>query len=87
MFLIKTSKKVEKSIDKMPDFYRKDIREAIAALMEEPVPAALYDIRKLSGGEDSYRIRIGGIRISYTVFWELKEIHIFEIEWRGRAYR
>ncbi|MDE1871755.1 MAG: hypothetical protein KGI06_05975 [Candidatus Micrarchaeota archaeon] len=67
MFSIKASKKVEKSIDKMPDFHKKGIKEVIIALAEEPVPAAAYDVRKLSGGEDSYRIRIGGIRISYTV--------------------
>lgn len=85
--MVKASKRVEKSIDKMPDFYKKDIREVIATLAEEPVPATVYDVRKLGGGENSYRIRIGSIRISYTVIREIKEVHIFEIEWRGGAYK
>ena len=41
----------------------------------------------LGGMEDTYRVRIGDIRISYVVFWQAQEIRIFEIKWRGKAYK
>lgn len=87
MFLVKIEKRAEKSALKMPSHYRKRIAELIDYLSNDAVPSELYDIRKLEGWEDSYRVRIGGIRISYRVFWDRKEIEVVEIEWRGGAYK
>ena len=46
-----------------------------------------YDITKLGGMEDTYRIRIGDIRISYRVDWVSKRIEVLGIDWRGGAYK
>jgi mRNA-degrading endonuclease RelE of RelBE toxin-antitoxin system len=87
LFIIKTERKAVKSYKKMPEFYRKDIYELGKVLKFNPVPAKQYDITKLGGYDSAYRIRFGGIRVSYQVFWDEKEIHIFEIKWRGGAYK
>ena len=50
------------------------------------MPAKSYDVKKLEGGSADYRIRLGDIRIIYTVKWDLQQIEILKIEWRGNAY-
>jgi len=59
----------------------------LGALGQNPVPAPEYDVKKLAGMHDTYRIRIGGIRIEYKVDWESKRIGVLRIEFRGRAYQ
>lgn len=80
------SRKAEKSALKMPEHYRRRIKELLEILEDNPVPVEFYDTVKMGGGNDDYRIRIGDIRIIYSIFWDLKEIQILKIEWRGRAY-
>lgn len=87
MFLIKVDKKAEKSYLKMPEFYRRRVAELGKVLKVKPVPAQEYDVSKLGGFEDTYRIRIGGIRIIYKVEWTAQQIAIIKIEWRGGAYK
>jgi len=53
---------------------------------ENPVPAEYYDIKKLKGYRDTYRARIGDIRIIYEILWNQKKVHILTIEQRERAY-
>ncbi len=85
--MIKTDRKVEKSYRKLPEFYRRRIFGLGQVLAIKPVPVHDYDVTKLGGTEDTYRVRIGDIRISYVVFWAKQEIHISEIKWRGKAYK
>jgi mRNA interferase RelE/StbE len=86
LFFVKVSKKAEKSLLKMPDHYKKRVKELLMILENEPVPATSYDILKLEPSDNWYRIRIGDIRIVYEVGWDLEKIEIMKIEWRGRAY-
>ena len=39
----------------------------LEALSQNPAPVPEYDVRKLAGMHDTYRIRIGEIRIEYEV--------------------
>ncbi|MGI0141910.1 MAG: type II toxin-antitoxin system RelE family toxin [Candidatus Micrarchaeales archaeon] len=87
MFQLIVAPRAVKSSRRMPSHYKKRIAEVIDVLSKNPIPSELYDIKKLGGREDSYRIRIGDIRVSYTVMWNIKEVHVSEIEWRGSAYR
>ncbi|MGH2639854.1 MAG: type II toxin-antitoxin system RelE family toxin [Rhabdochlamydiaceae bacterium] len=80
------SKKAGKSALKMPKHYQKRIKEFLLALENDPVPAKLYDTDKMGDWEHAYRVRIGDIRITYRIFWDLHEIKVLEIEWRGKAY-
>ncbi len=71
----------------MPAHYQERIEKLLLELENGPVPAKTYDIEKMEGIEDTYRIRVGDIRIQYTVLWKTKEIDVLKISWRGRAYK
>lgn len=49
MFLVKVSKKAGKSAIKMPEHYKKRIKELLLNLESEPVPAKLYDTKNWKG--------------------------------------
>jgi len=53
---------------------------------ENPVPAEYYDIRKLKGYKNTYRARIGDVRVIYEVLWNLKRVNVLLIERRERVY-
>ena len=44
---------------------------------ENPVPAEYYDIRKLKGYKNTYRARIGDVRVIYEVLWNLKRFMFY----------
>jgi mRNA interferase RelE/StbE len=61
------------------------ILKKLTELSENPLPR---ETRMVEGQkEKTYRIRVGDIRILYTVFWKEKLIIISIIDWRSRAYR
>jgi mRNA-degrading endonuclease RelE of RelBE toxin-antitoxin system len=70
----------------MPEHYIRRVLLAFEALTQNPAPAPEYDVKKLSGMHDTYRIRIGEVRIEYEVDWGSKRIGILAIEFRERAY-
>jgi mRNA-degrading endonuclease RelE of RelBE toxin-antitoxin system len=49
-------------------------------------PAEYYDIKKLKGYTDTYRARIGDVRVIYEILWDPKKVHVLLIERRERAY-
>jgi len=56
-------------------------------LSQDPAPVPEYDVKKLVGMQDTYRIRIGDTRIEYDVNWESKKVRVLVVEFRGRAYK
>jgi len=71
----------------MPDHYVRRVLLAFEALTQNPAPAPEYDVKKLVGTHDIYRVRIGEIRIEYEVDWESKQIGVLAVEFRERAYK
>jgi len=71
----------------MPNHYAHKVILAFEALAQNPAPTPEYQVKKLRGLKDTYRIRIGDIRIEYGVKWESRRINIFAVEFRARAYR
>jgi Plasmid stabilisation system protein. len=43
-------------------------------------------VRKLQGAPGGYRVRVGKWRILYTVDDQAKEIHVYQIKPRSKAY-
>jgi len=86
LFQVIISQKARKSIKKLPEHYRRRIIELLLILRENPVPAEHYDIKKIKGYTDTYRARIGDIRIIYEILWNQKRAHILIIAPRERAY-
>jgi mRNA interferase RelE/StbE len=56
------------------------IKEVLLAIKSDPVPYKRFDVVKLRGYANVYRIRIGDIRIVYEVDWEERRI-ILHICW------
>jgi mRNA-degrading endonuclease RelE of RelBE toxin-antitoxin system len=86
LFEVAISSRARKSSKKLPENYKRRIVELLLILRENPVPAEYYDIKKLKGCTDTYRARIGDLRVIYEVVWDLKKVHVLVIEHRKRAY-
>ena len=83
MFAVELSRRAKKEFDAI---YDKRIEEVLKYLEFDPVPAKRYDAKKLEGLKDTFRIRIGKIRIVYTIIWKDKIILVSRVEKRGTAY-
>ena len=83
MFIVELSRRASKELDSLED---ERLREILEHLKLDPVPAKFYDVRKLEGSKNSFRIRIGKIRILYTIIWKDKVILVSRIEKRGTVY-
>ena len=86
LFEVAISNRARKSLRRLPEHYARRAILAFEALKQNPAPVPEYDVRKLHGLKDVYRIRIGDIRIEYEVAWESRLISILVVESRSRAY-
>lgn len=85
MFEIRFSNKSEKFIKKCDEKIKQRLKEMFLRLQEAPVPAKEYDLKKISGKDDTYRIRLSRYRVTYSVFWEEKIIRVLFIERRHES--
>ncbi|MEK6843446.1 MAG: type II toxin-antitoxin system RelE/ParE family toxin [Candidatus Micrarchaeota archaeon] len=85
MFDVRLSNSVVKFLNRANPNLRKRVKAAYKILTENPVPASDYDLVKLSGSENKYRIRLSSYRLIYSVLWDEKVINILEIERRGET--
>jgi len=83
VFEIRLSSRAKKEFDKLKD---KKIEEALKVLTSDPLPAKLYDVKKLKSLKDTFRIRIGKTRIVYTIIWKDKIILVSRIGLRESVY-
>ena len=86
MYRVVLTKRATKELEKAPDHIRKRAIEAIDALQESLAPIKLFDVKKLKGQQDTFRIRIGEWRIIYEFKRKEPIIVVYEIAPRGRAY-
>jgi mRNA-degrading endonuclease RelE of RelBE toxin-antitoxin system len=86
LFQVIASQKARKAIKKLPEHYKRRIVELLMIFRENPVPAEYYDIKKLKGHTDTYRARIGDMRVIYEILWDLKRVHVLLIEPRESAF-
>ena len=87
LFKVKIKRRAVKTLERLPEHYKLKVLEALDKLKTDPVPFRDYDIKKLKGFEDTFKIRIGDIRVVYTINWGSKTIIIHFIGYRGRAYK
>jgi Cytotoxic translational repressor of toxin-antitoxin stability system len=69
-----------------PKSYLKRFSELVDLLKLNPVPWKEFDIKKVAGAEDTYRVRIGGFRVIYYVDKIDKTVHILRFDSRSRVY-
>lgn len=77
IFIGNAAKKALKNLNK-PIVQK--INKAILYLRNSPVPVKEYDIKRVEGTEDIYRLRISRYRIVYRVHWDNKAINVIKIE-------
>ncbi len=86
MFTIKVKKSAVKSIKELSGREKERVREVINTIELDPVPFKKYDLKKLKGRQDTYRIRAVRIRIVYEVKLLERLIIIDYIGFREKAY-
>ena len=87
MFEIVIHKKFSTKLKEMekPVLYK--IADLFENLRVNPIPWKKFDIKKIKGEENIYRVRIGKYRLIYFVDKSNKRIHVLKIETREKAYR
>jgi mRNA interferase RelE/StbE len=86
LYRVVLTNKASKGLERAPDHIRKKAFEALDALQESFAPVKQFDVKKLKGFDDTFRIRIGDWRIIYELRRKEKTIVVYEIASRGRAY-
>jgi mRNA interferase RelE/StbE len=86
MISVLLSRRAERDIKSAPANDRRRIFKAIECLESTYFPDR-YDIRKMKGFKESYRIRIGSWRILYRVDYQEKRIYVGGILKRSQAYK
>lgn len=84
MYHLKLSKDSEKFLKKVDKVTQKRVKKALFEIMESPYSAT--NITKLTG-QDSYRKKVGNIRIVYDVVNEELIVHVINIDYRGNVYK
>ena len=87
LFKVKVKRRAVRTLERLPKDYRLRVLEVLDKLRTNPLPFRDYDIKKLKGFEDTFRIRLGDIRIVYTIDWSSKIITVHFVGPRGRAYK
>jgi mRNA-degrading endonuclease RelE of RelBE toxin-antitoxin system len=86
LFEVTIALRARKALKRLPEHYRRRLIELLLILRENPVPAEYYDIKKLKGYTDTYRARIGDVRVIYEISWNQRAINVLWIEPRESAY-
>jgi mRNA interferase RelE/StbE len=77
-------KSAEKSLAVIPGKIAEKIVLKVYALKDEPRPDG---VKKLSGSENLYRIRIGDYRVIYSIYDNILLIEVIRIGHRRDIYR
>jgi len=86
MYNIEFSRKAAKYYQRADNIIIKRLNLAFTRLAEDPFQ--LYNIKKLSGElKGSYRLRLGDMRIIYSVDAEKNIVFIEDIGFRGDVYK
>ena len=86
MFNVKIKRKALKNLAKIDLEQKRNLKETILLLKTDPLPFKKTDICKLKGYDNTYRIRVGSIRIVYDVLWTQKTILIHYVGTMEKAY-
>ncbi|MEM1514365.1 MAG: type II toxin-antitoxin system RelE/ParE family toxin [Candidatus Thermoplasmatota archaeon] len=87
MFEVFIHKKFAKKLKEIEKPFLERIANFLDTLKEEPVPWRKFDIKKIEGEKNTYRVRIGKYRLIYFVDKNNKMIHILKIETREKVYK
>ena len=81
MYKLLVRPRAEKNFAKLPQKVRLKVLQSLKKLEEDPYKNSL-DIKKLTGTKDSFRLRIGEIRVIYELDSKNSEIFVGDIDFR-----
>lgn len=84
MFDIFLGPKPERFLKKVDKELRQRIWKKLDELKQNPFPSDV--VRVVGRKEKAFRVRVGAYRIQYYVFQDKKQIAVFDIDKRERAY-
>jgi mRNA interferase RelE/StbE len=88
VFAVRLDRKPEKFVKQCQPKLKQRLFALFETLEENPVPVRQFDVRKIEGEADSYRIRLSSFRLLYKVFWNEKTVRVTKIERRkDRTYK
>lgn len=87
MYNLSISKKAQKFISKQDKNTKQRIKESLLKLAENPYKKGTLDIKPLQGNKDQFRLRVGDLRILYTIDNGELIILILKIDSRGDIYK
>ncbi len=79
MFDVYLSRKASNTLKRLDKKTAGRIRRILVSLKTTPIPIKKDNVRKISGAQDFYRIRISDYRIIYKILWNKKEINVIKI--------
>ncbi|MDE2993920.1 MAG: type II toxin-antitoxin system RelE/ParE family toxin [Chloroflexota bacterium] len=82
MYDVRLENTAQREFRKLPADQRTRVQQALIGLESNPRPPGC---KKVRGTDSAYRIRVGSLRILYTVDRDL--VVVFRISPRSRAYR
>lgn len=82
MFDVRLNRDAEKFYEKVDRKLKDRLKELFAVLAQNPVPVDAYDVKKISGRDNEYRIRLSSYRVIYRVDWDTSVVRIGVIERR-----
>ena len=85
--LFKVKRKAIRDLERLPKDYRLKVLEVLDRLRTDPILFRSYDLKKLKGLEDTFRIRLGNLGIVYTIVWSSRAIIVHFIGPREHAYK
>lgn len=87
MYKIVVHKGVAKKLRAIAKAHLNKFALLLEILELNPLPWRDFDLKKIKGAENIYRVRIGDHRIIYFIEKGKKTIHILKFEIREKVYR
>jgi len=86
LYRVVLTNRAVKGLDAAPPHIQRRVPEVLDALRETFAPVKLFDVKKLKGEDDTFRIRLGGWRVIYELRRKESTIVVLDITSRGSAY-
>lgn len=84
LYAVSFRRSAEKDLRKLDPAMQRRVLRAVEELARKPRPSGC---RKLQGGEEAYRIRLGDYRVIYTVDDGVKVVAVERVRHRREVYR
>ncbi|MBU0569384.1 type II toxin-antitoxin system RelE/ParE family toxin [Patescibacteria group bacterium] len=85
-FKVSALKRVDKQLNRIHPIDKIKVLSFLEKLPRSSFPKGV-NITKITGSKNTYRTRIGKIRVIYTVYAEKREVIITKVSYRKNAYR